>query len=68
MKAIDKTLSDPKSAQKSLLTALLGASDPESGAKLTLQETVASSTGFMSNTLDSALTIELELLIPRPFL
>src|SRR5271169_2675576 len=45
---MEKTLSDQSSGQKTLLTALLRASDPESGAKLTLQETVAASTGFMS--------------------
>jgi hypothetical protein len=45
---MEKTLSDQNPGQKTLLTALLRASDPESGAKLTLQETVASSTGFMS--------------------
>jgi cytochrome P450 len=46
-KAIEKTLSNQKSGQKSVLTALLRASDPESGAKLTLPETIALSTGFM---------------------
>ena len=51
-KAIEKTLSDQKSGQKSVLTALLRASDRESGAKLTLPETIALSTSFMSTNPD----------------
>jgi len=47
--------------------AWLGASDPESGVKLTLQETVASATGFLSIITRRELTLELELQILLPF-
>ena len=46
--AMQRTLQNEKSDQKTLLTALLKASDPETGAQLTTAETVATSTGFMS--------------------
>ena len=44
---MQRTLQKEKSDQKTLLTALLKASDPETGAQLTTSETVATSTGFM---------------------
>jgi len=45
---MEKTLSHQNQGPKTFLTALLRASDPESGAKLTLKETIALCTGFMS--------------------
>jgi hypothetical protein len=44
--AIDKTLGK-ETGEKTLLNALLAASDPDTGVGLTKSETIISSTGFM---------------------
>ena len=44
---MQQTLEKGNSGQKTLLTALLKASDPETGAHLSTSETVATATGFM---------------------
>jgi hypothetical protein len=44
---MQKTLSNEKTGPKTYLIALLNAIDPETGDKLTLSQTVASSNGLM---------------------
>lgn len=54
MNARDKALSEEKGTHRYFLSESLKACDPDTGEKMTIDETLASSTGFMYNLLHVA--------------
>ena len=64
-KAIEHTLSKvEKAGHRSILTAVIGAVDPETGEKMTFEETVIVSAGFMYPFILFFLTSVMLLLTP----